>query len=123
MASDVLPPFDRLSPQLQGLLPNLGISEPTEAQLAALPRVLAGENLVLIAPTGMGKTEAVVLPLLDNLLRHIIEGGVEGHKGFQLLYITPLRALNRDMLRRIQEMGRVLGITVWEFSQNRHHPK
>jgi len=112
MASDVLPPFDRLSPQLQGLLPTLGITEPTEAQLAALPRVLAGEHLVLIAPTGMGKTEAVVLPLLDNLLRYVNEGGVEGHKGFQILYITPLRALNRDMLRRIQEMGRVLGITV-----------
>jgi ATP-dependent Lhr-like helicase len=112
MASDVRPPFDRLSPQLQGLLPGLGITEPTEAQLAAVPRVLAKEHLLLIAPTGMGKTEAVTLPLLDNLLRRIIEGDVEGHKGFQLLYITPLRALNRDMLRRIQEMGRVLGITV-----------
>ncbi|NOQ55138.1 MAG: DEAD/DEAH box helicase, partial [Thermoplasmata archaeon] len=89
-----------------------GITKPTEAQLAAVPRVLAEEHLLLIAPTGMGKTEAVTLPLLDNLLRRIIEGDAEGHKGFQLLYITPLRALNRDMLRRIQEMGRVLGITV-----------
>ncbi len=112
MASDARPPFDRLSPQLQGLLPTLGITEPTKAQLAAVPRVLAEEHLVLIAPTGMGKTEAVTLPLLDNLLRRLIEGDAEGHKGFQLLYITPLRALNRDMLRRIQEMGRVLGITV-----------
>ena len=112
MASDVYPPFDRLSPQVQGLLPGLGITEPTEAQLAAVPRVLAEEHLLLIAPTGMGKTEAVALPLLDNLLRRIIEGDAEGHRGFQLLYITPLRALNRDMLRRIQEMGRVLGITV-----------
>ncbi len=112
MASEVRPPFDRLSPQLQGLLPSLGISEPTEAQLAAVSRVLAEEHLLLIAPTGMGKTEAVALPLLDNLLRHIAEGDAEAHKGFQLLYITPLRALNRDMLRRIQEMGRVLGISV-----------
>ncbi len=112
MASNARPPFDRLSPQLQGLLPTLGITEPTEAQLAAVPRVLAEEHLLLIAPTGMGKTEAVTLPLLDNLLRRLIEGDAEGHKGFQLLYITPLRALNRDMLRRIQEMGRVLGITV-----------
>ncbi len=112
MASDVHPPFDRLSPQVQGLLPGLGITEPTEAQLAAVPRVLAGDHLLLIAPTGMGKTEAVTLPLLDNLLGRLIDGDAEGHKGFQLLYITPLRALNRDMLRRIQEMGRVLGITV-----------
>ena len=112
MAREVHPPFDRLAPQLQGLLPALGISEPTEAQLAAVPRVLDGDNLLLIAPTGMGKTEAVTLPLLDNLLRRMDGGDGEARKGFQLLYITPLRALNRDMLRRIQEMGRVLGVTV-----------
>ncbi|UCC93492.1 MAG: DEAD/DEAH box helicase, partial [Thermoplasmata archaeon] len=112
MASDVLPPFDRLTPQLQGLLPALGITEPTEAQLAAVPRVLDGDNLVLIAPTGMGKTEAVTLPLLDILVRRMDEEGEDARRGFQLLYITPLRALNRDMLRRIQEMGRVLGVSV-----------
>jgi len=112
MASEVRPPFDRLTPQLQGLLPTLGITEPTEAQLAAVPRVLEGDDLVLIAPTGMGKTEAVVLPLLDILVRRIEEEGEDARRGFQLLYITPLRALNRDMLRRILEMGRVLGISV-----------
>jgi ATP-dependent Lhr-like helicase len=112
MASVVPPPFDRLTPQLQGLLPALGITEATEAQLAAVPRVLEGDNLVLIAPTGMGKTEAVALPLLDNLVRRVEEEGEDARRGFQLLYITPLRALNRDMLRRIQEMGRVLGVTV-----------
>ena len=60
MASGAPYPFDRLSPQLQGLLPSLGITAPTEAQLAAVPRVLQGENLLLIAPTGMGKTEAAI---------------------------------------------------------------
>jgi ATP-dependent Lhr-like helicase len=112
MASDVHPPFNRLTPQLQGLLPALGISEPTEAQLAAVPRVLDGDDLLLIAPTGMGKTEAVALPLLDILVRRMEEEGEDARRGFQLLYITPLRALNRDMLRRIEEMGRVLGVSV-----------
>ena len=112
MASEVRPPFDRLTHPLQGLLPALGITEPTEAQLAAVPRVLDGENLLLIAPTGMGKTEAVTLPLLDILVRRMDEEGEDARRGFQLLYITPLRALNRDMLRRIQEMGRVLGVSV-----------
>ncbi len=112
MASRVPPPFDLLSPQLQGLLSPLGISEPTEAQLAAVPHVMAGENLLLIAPTGMGKTEAVTLPLLDRLVGRVEGEGEDARRGFQLLYITPLRALNRDMLRRIQEMGRVLGVSV-----------
>ena len=112
MASTVAPPFDRLSPELQGVLTKLGISKPTEAQQAAIPRVLAGEHLLLIAPTGMGKTEAVTLPLLDALLHRASGPDAEDLKGVQLLYITPLRALNRDMLRRIQEMGRELGISV-----------
>jgi ATP-dependent Lhr-like helicase len=112
MASKVPPPFDRLSPQLQGLLPSLGITTPTEPQIAAVPRVLEDEHLLLIAPTGMGKTEAVTLPLLDAIVRRATEPDKDAKRGFQLLYVTPLRALNRDMLRRIQEMGRVLGITV-----------
>ncbi|NIP35873.1 MAG: DEAD/DEAH box helicase, partial [Thermoplasmata archaeon] len=70
------------------------------------------DHLVLIAPTGMGKTEAVTLPLLDILVRRMEEEGEDARRGFQILYITPLRALNRDMLRRIQEMGRVLGVSV-----------
>ncbi len=112
MASAPRPPFDRLSPEVQRLLPELGIDEPTEAQLAAVPHVLNGDNLLLVAPTGMGKTEAVVLPLLDRLLGRLGSADAEDGKGFQLLYVTPLRALNRDMLRRIEEMGRVLDVSV-----------
>ena len=112
MASPPVPPFDRLSPRVRALLPGLGITAPTEAQQAALPHVLAGEHVLLVAPTGMGKTEAVVLPMLDRLLGRISTGEPDSDRGFQLLYVTPLRALNRDMLRRIEQMGRELGVSV-----------
>jgi ATP-dependent Lhr-like helicase len=46
-----------------------------------------------------------MLPILDDLLK--TEPG-----GFRVLYITPLRALNRDMLRRLEWFGKELGITV-----------
>jgi ATP-dependent Lhr-like helicase len=111
MPGSPLPPFDRLSPRVQALLPELGITTPTEAQLAAVPHVLAGEHVLLVAPTGMGKTEAVVLPLLDRLLADLAASAPDA-RGFRLLYVTPLRALNRDMLRRIEQMGRALGLTV-----------
>ena len=57
-----------------------------------------GRNALLMAPTGTGKTEAAFLPILDRLIRE----GASRVKGTKLLYITPLRALNRDMLERMQ---------------------
>ena len=67
----------------------------TEPQLEAIPKILAGKNLLLMAPTGTGKTEAALLPILSRM---VIEPRTPG---IRLLYITPLRALNRDLLERI----------------------
>jgi len=67
----------------------------TEPQREAIPKILAGKNLLLMAPTGTGKTEAALLPILSKM---IVEGRTPGIK---ILYITPLRALNRDLLERI----------------------
>jgi ATP-dependent Lhr-like helicase len=51
-----------------------------------------------MSPTGTGKTEAAFLPILDNMIRN----GLARTSGIKLLYITPLRALNRDMIERMQ---------------------
>lgn len=77
----------------------------TEPQMKAIPVVLSGKNLILIAPTGLGKTEAVALPLFQKLLKG-------SYPPISLIYITPLRALNRDMLHRMRWFGKELGIVV-----------
>ncbi|UCG70518.1 MAG: DEAD/DEAH box helicase [Thermoplasmata archaeon] len=94
-----------LSRKIQNALDKKGWGELTEPQKKAIPVVLSGENLLLIAPTGMGKTEAVMLPLFEKLLS-------DSHERIALLYITPLRALNRDMLSRLLWFAEELDIKV-----------
>ncbi|MDP6533742.1 MAG: DEAD/DEAH box helicase, partial [Candidatus Poseidoniia archaeon] len=95
----------KLDQQLRKALESRGLAEPTPAQVVAWPHIAAGKHTLLIAPTGVGKTEAAVVPLLDSLLR-------QPAQPIALLYITPLRSLNRDMLRRLQGFGEELEIPV-----------
>ena len=98
--------FDSLAPAVRGFLVETGIKEPTPPQVRAWPLVSRGENVLVVAPTGSGKTEAALLPLLSRLVS-------EGHgEGISLLYITPMRALNRDMLKRLQVWCAKLGLNV-----------
>ena len=98
--------FDSLAEPVRALLEESGIGEPTPPQIEAIPLILQGKNVLVVAPTGSGKTEAAILPLLSNLVR----GGPR--HGISLLYITPLRALNRDMLRRLQFWCGKLSLTL-----------
>ncbi len=86
-------------------LRELGIEAFTEPQRLAIPRILAGANVLLVAPTGIGKTEAAVLPILHRILS-------DRPGPIACLYVTPLRALNRDMLRRIRFFEERLGVRV-----------
>ncbi len=79
----------------------------TEIQKLALPIIEKKENCVIIAPTGSGKTEAAVLPALKNI---IDKDGTSD--GILILYITPLRALNRDMIKRLEEFCTGIGISI-----------
>ena len=106
--------FTNLNPEIQSLLNSRNIKEPTEPQVKAILPVLSGKNVLLIAPTGLGKTEAALLPIFHNFLKEKedqLEQDKE-NKGISILYITPLRALNRDMLRRTIEWGKELGIEI-----------
>ena len=106
--------FSRLNPKIQKLLISRNIKAPTEPQVKAIPHILNGENVLLIAPTGLGKTESALLPIFNDFLKKK-ENGFEQDdiaKGISILYITPLRALNRDMLRRTIEWGNALGIDI-----------
>ena len=89
--------FSYFSIPIQKAIADKGFSAPTESQIKAIPLIMAGRNVLLIAPTASGKTEAAFLPVADALIRE----KPQPH-GIKVLYITPLKALNRDMLLRLQ---------------------
>ncbi len=82
---------------------------PRAHQLELLARAQAGENVLLIAPTGAGKTLAGFLPSLTDLTtRGKIPAG-SAFTGIHTLYISPLKALavdiERNLMKPVSEMG------------------
>ena len=104
--------FSQLHPLIQEVLQDQGITVPTEPQYKAIPDILNGDHVLLIAPTGLGKTEAALLPVFHDILKVGINKKEQAAQGISILYITPLRALNRDMLRRTMTWGESLGLKI-----------
>jgi len=89
--------FEMLVKPVRRLVEQKGFPKPTEPQQKTIPKILEGKNVLLISPTATGKTEAAFLPVLSMLLQE-----PQKTPGIKVLYITPLRALNRDLLERLE---------------------
>lgn len=104
MSSNV---FDLLPKPLAEAVKERGFQRPTEAQEKAIPPILEGKNVLLISPTASGKTESAILPIFTRFLNEPDRG-----PGIKIIYITPLRALNRDLLDRLRWWGQKLDLRV-----------
>ncbi|MDW7989805.1 MAG: DEAD/DEAH box helicase [Archaeoglobaceae archaeon] len=91
--------------RLRKVLKLVGIYELTELQKSSFDSIYSGKNTLIVAPTGSGKTEAAMIPIFQKMLE-------ERNKGIRTIYITPLRALNRDMLRRLKKIAEALEISI-----------
>src|SRR3954465_2584030 len=74
---------------------------PSAPQREGWPAIASGAHTLILAPTGTGKTLAAFLWELNEL---IVRGSREPlSNGVQLLYISPLKALNNDIQRNLDK--------------------
>lgn len=82
-----------------------GGKKPFPFQLKTWAHILEGRSGLLNAPTGCGKTYAVFLPALIQYINdNPAEWNYRKQNGLQLLWVTPLRALAKDLQRAMQEV-------------------
>ncbi len=82
-----------------------GYTSPTPIQLQAIPKVLAGHDLLAVAQTGTGKTAAFALPILQLLAKNPPSVGV---RGIRVLILTPTRELATQIAESFNTYGKGL---------------
>lgn len=96
--------FDILHPEVKRLVKSR-FEKPTPIQEMVIPKIIEGKNVLVLSETGSGKTESCLLPIFDHLTN-------ESPKPISAIYITPLKSLNRDLLKRILWWSGKLGFDV-----------
>ena len=82
-----------------------GYTEPTPIQTAAIPPILAGQDLIGIAQTGTGKTAAFVLPILSKLAGMAPDNGP---RNIRALVVAPTRELAAQIEENVRAYGKHL---------------
>jgi ATP-dependent Lhr-like helicase len=96
---------------------------PTPPQEQGWPKIDQGDNVLLLAATGSGKTLAAFFKCLDVLYKKLLTEEISAQSGVQVLYVSPLKALNNDIhknlkepLKGIAETGAQMGISMPEIT-------
>jgi len=85
---------------------------PRAHQIELLAKAQAGQSVLLIAPTGAGKTLAGFMPSLTELANRPRRKPGEAHRGVHTLYISPLKALAVDIERNLGKPVEEIGLPV-----------
>lgn len=101
--------FELLHDSVRNWVWRQGWSSLRDIQENTIPVVLQRDcDVIISAATAGGKTEAAFLPILSHLLSN-------PSQGFDVLYVSPLKALINDQYRRLLDMtsGTSVVVTPW----------
>lgn len=90
-----------LSPKLLRAVEELGYTQATPIQQAAIPSIIAGRDFLGCAQTGTGKTAAFALPILERLS----VGQPPKGRPIRCLILTPTRELALQIDENIKALG------------------
>ena len=90
-----------LSENLLALIKKAGLETPTPVQFESIPRALDGQDLVVSAQTGTGKTNAFAFPLLERVV---------GRNGTYGLVLAPTREIALQTQKVLEDFGKPLGV-------------
>lgn len=91
-----------LGTELVSALALQGYETPTPIQAAAIPKALAGHDLLAAAQTGTGKTAAFMLPSLERLKRYATASTSPAMHPVRMLVLTPTRELADQIDQNVQ---------------------
>lgn len=89
-----------LNPDLESNLKSAGYSEATEVQQQAVPLLLEGQDLLVSAPTGSGKTAAYLIPMIQSLV-----GESSPKKQPRALVLVPVRELAEQIAQQFEKLA------------------
>lgn len=94
-----------------------GITELFRFQEEAIRKVMNGKNVVIVAPTASGKTEAFSIPILQKIANEVARFGSMryGESVVRAMFVYPTKALARDQVPKIKQLSESLGIRVAVF--------
>ncbi|NLF65454.1 MAG: DEAD/DEAH box helicase [Chloroflexi bacterium] len=98
-----------LDPRLQAGIKAAGYVTPTPIQQQAIPGILAGRDLLGLAPTGTGKTAAFMLPILHHLLKQQPRRE-NGRAPVRVLIVAPTRELAEQIRQSAVALSQKTGL-------------
>jgi ATP-dependent RNA helicase RhlE len=95
-----------LVPELLKAVAKSGYDTPTPIQVQAIPKIIAGKDILASAQTGTGKTAGFTLPILHRLMA---KPGVKANQA-RVLILTPTRELAAQVFESVQTYSQFLNI-------------